>query len=176
MAKDKGFEDRMAGMMYAQQIVKEEGIEGLEKEIRRRGLTKIPLTTKKSELQHIWNELCQNMYNSITICFLWSLREEYGFAKKRLNRLMDRYQKTVADVMDVDYMGQRYIRLEDYAIDMVKQFGFDLDINRIATCQSTYDETGATSQWHTAKIEGIIDSLRRHGYDDAAEFLEGRLD
>lgn len=40
----------MDGMAYALKIVKESGIEGLEKEIEFRGLTDVPLNVKASEL------------------------------------------------------------------------------------------------------------------------------
>lgn len=175
MAKDKEFEYRMQGMSYAFQIAKKDGIDGLEKEIKRRNITKVPMSTTQAELRRIWDELCQNMYNNVTVCFLYALREEYGFGKVRTDRLMKRYQKAVNDVMDVDYMGEHYIRMEDYAVEVNEKLKVNLNVERVAASQEVYDETGRDSQFHTAKVEKIISELTKGGYEEAAEFLKRKL-
>jgi len=175
MAKDKEFEQRMNGMAYAYEIAKKDGIEGLEKEIKRRNITKIPMTVTKAELRRIWDELCQNMYNNITVCFLYCLREEYGFGKKRTARLLERYQKIVNDVMDVDYMGEHYIRMDDYAVEVNEKLGVNLNVERVAASQDVYDETGRDSRYHTAKVEKIIEELIKADFNEAAEFLRRKL-
>lgn len=175
MARDKEFEYRMQGMAYARQIALKDGIEGLDKEVKRRNITKIPMSTNQAELKRIWNELCENMYNNITVTFLYCLREEYRFGKKRMKRLTDKYQQVVKDVMDVDYMGEHYVRLDDYAVELREALGVELDVDRIAACQDVYDETGRDSQYHMAKVERIVEELRKNNMEDAAVFLERKL-
>ena len=175
MGRDKEFEQRMQGMKYAYDIAKKDGIAGLEKEIRRRNITKIPMSTTQAELRRIWDELCQNMYNNILCCVLYAIREEYGFGKKRTDRLMKRFQKTVNDLMDLDYMGEHYIRMEDYAVEVQEKLKVDLNIERIAASQVVYDEQGRESTWHTARIERVIKELERGGFSEAAEFLSSKL-
>lgn len=175
MGRDKEFEQRMQGMSYAYDIAKKDGIEGLEREIRRRNITKIPMSTNQAELKRVWDNLCQNMYNNITACFLYSLKEEFHFGKKRTARLIKRYTKVVDAVTDVDYMGEHYIRLEDYAYEVNEKLGMNINIERVAASQEVYDEKGRDSQYHTANIDRVIEKLREAGYKEAAEFLSNKL-
>lgn len=175
MGRDKEFDYRMQGMRYAYEIAMKDGIEGLEKEIKRRNITKIPMSTNQAELKRIWDNLCQNMYNNITSCFLYALREEYHFGKKRTARLIKAYTKIVDSVTDVDYMGEHYIRLEDYAVEVNEKLGMDLSVERIAASQEVYDEKGRDSKYHTANIDRVIKELRKADYSEAAEFLEKKL-
>lgn len=133
------------------------------------------MSVSQPELRRIWDQLCQNMYNSISITFLYALREEFGFGKKRTARLLEKFQKSVRDVTDMDYMGEHYIRLEDYAVEVAEKMGADFDIDIIASCQTVYDEKGETSRYHQVKVEKIIEALKDGGHFGAAEYLESKL-
>lgn len=173
---DKEFEARMQGMRFAYELAKDKGIDELEAEMKRRNITKIPLSVKQDELKHVWEELKENMYNNITVTFLYCLRDEFGFGKERVKRLVEKYKDVVQSVVDVDYMGEHYIRLDDYAVEVNEKLGMDLDINRIAASQDVFDEQGRDSQYHTANIDRVIVELRDKGFFDAADFLERKLD
>lgn len=43
MARDKGFEQRMQGMVYACRLAQEQGIDALVKAVKQRGVTKVDI-------------------------------------------------------------------------------------------------------------------------------------
>lgn len=53
MARDKFYEERMRTMRHDYNLVKEHGLEALEKEIKRRGITMLPLSIKSSKIDEI---------------------------------------------------------------------------------------------------------------------------
>lgn len=175
MAKDKEFEARMQGMRYAYEIAQKDGLDGLEKEIKRRGITKLPFTVSQSEAQQVWNELSSNMYVNVAMTFLSTLKNEFGFTKEQLQELKVKYDETVKASLDVDYMGEHYVKLEDYAVELNSECGLDLDIARIASCQDYYDESSKDSNYHRVKVERIVTELKNNGYEEAATYLEGKL-
>lgn len=174
--RDSGFNDRMGGMLYAYKIAKNDGIEGLEKEIKRRNITKIPFNYGKSELKHLWDDLCANMYNNITATFLYTLYDKYGFDKENITKLVDDYRENIACVLDVDYMGEHYVKLEDFAHEIGEKCGIQFDLNRIATCQDFYDEHNEDSNYHTVRLERLIKDLDENGYLAAAKYLRDKIE
>lgn len=167
---------RLQGMIYACEFAQKNGIEALSKEIKRRSLTKIPMHISQSEADRIWKELSANVYNNVTSAFLYAFKEELGMSVEDLKRGIEAYQKVVGDCLDMDYLGEHYIKLEDYAVEISKELGIDLDIERIAACQDHYDENAAESHYHMAKVERIIDLLEKNNYLAAVNFLRNRID
>lgn len=174
--KDQGFKDRMSGMLYAYNIAKKEGIEGLEKEIKKRNITKLPMHITKSEADRLWNELCANMYNNITATFLYCLHDRFGWDEKQISEICDEYQKQINNVLDVDFMGEHYVKLEDYAQELVTNCGIDLDLNRIAVCQDYYDENNKDSRYHYIKLERLIQEFEDNNLLAAAQFLRKKVE
>jgi HD superfamily phosphohydrolase YqeK len=71
-------------------------------------------------------------------------------------------------------MGEHYVRLEDYAIEIKQKFGFDYDIEKIASATAIYDDRD--KRYHMMKAEKVIEELKAAGFEDAAKFLEAKLD
>lgn len=176
MANNKEYEWRMQGLRYALEIAKKQGVEGLEKEIKRRGITKLPMNISQSEADRVWKELSSNVYNNLTASFLYAFKEELGMSVEDLKRGIEAYQKVVGDCLDMDYMGEHYVKLEDYAVEISKELGIDLDIERIAACQDHFDENNEDSHYHYAKIERIIEILENNNYLAAATFLKHKIE
>ena len=65
MAKDKFYESRMQGMIYALNKAKKEGVEALERDIKKRNLLKLPLTMTESQMNEVYETLAANIYNNM---------------------------------------------------------------------------------------------------------------
>jgi len=116
MAKtSKEFELRMQGMIAAQNIVKQGGIEALEKDIRYRGLTKAPITVPQKEIDDFITNVSENLFVTVRIISLMALKDEWGFGEKRLKQFNERFDKLTKDACDMNWIGNHYVTLTDYA-------------------------------------------------------------
>lgn len=174
--KNKEFDWRMQGMAYAWEITQKDGIEGLEREIKRRNITKLPMTVTQAEVNRVWHELTENMYNNITTTFLYVLVEKMNINEDDLVAILDMYNETVRDCLDMDFLGEHYVRMEDYAVELNSKLGLHLDVNRIAACQDHYDENNDESEYHKVKIEKIIKLLEDNNYIAASNFLKRKTE
>lgn len=85
---------RIAGLEMALRLVKEGGIEALEKEIKFRNQTKINLPLTNAELDkasQAIKELCNDTYMLMAI---WTLHNEpFRFGEKRCQRFQTRFEE-----------------------------------------------------------------------------------
>lgn len=175
MAKqDKEQLARMQGMEYALKIVKRGGVAALEKEIKLRNFINIPLNYTKKELNHMYRTISSNVYVNILTAMLYALHDSMGFGKQRLIKVMEAFDKAVKPAMDLDYMGQHYVRLSDYAVELNQKYNLGIDINRVAAVESENDE--ADPRTKLCDTKRVIEILRMEGYHKAAGFLERKLD
>ncbi|MBR3762215.1 MAG: hypothetical protein IKK59_05675 [Lachnospiraceae bacterium] len=175
MAKqDKEFYWRMQGMIYALKIVKTGGKEALEKEIRMRNVLTAPLGCSEKQVRELYHIMSQNVYVNMLTAMMWTVHESFGFGKKRLEQLREDYNRNVEIITDLDYMGQHYIRLQDYAVELNQKYDLGLDIERIAACETQFDEKDERTRM--CQIDRVLEMLRSGGYEAAAEFLEKKLD
>ena len=173
MAKDKEFEWRMQGMVYACRIVQEKGIDALVQDIKRRGVTKVDLYCTDKVLDDTWNGISENIFNNILITALYVLHNENKFGKDRLNKFLDAFQKATDILLDLDYMGEHYATLEDYAVEINQKYKLGLDADRAAAYMDVADKKNPEYK-NYKNVNGIINALRLAGYEDAAEFLESK--
>ena len=75
---------RREGMAYAFKIAKERGIDGLEKELRLRNITKLPVAIKEKDVEEWCDGMKNQTVDSVGILAMVSLRDGFGFGKKRL--------------------------------------------------------------------------------------------
>ena len=175
MAKaDREFYWRMQGMVYALKIAKEGGTEALEKEIRMRNFLCAPIGCPEKEVRKLYHNFSQNIYVNMLSAMMWTLHDTFGFGKTRLERLKDDFNRNTIAIMDLDYMGQHYVRLQDYAIELNKKYNLGIDVDRIASCEEVYDEKDERTRM--CRIDRVLEVLRMEGYEKAAEFLERKLD
>lgn len=165
----KEYEERMSGMIYAMQIAKRDGIEALEKEIRMRGITRIPVNVKTEKVKELWRETCENLYCNVITCALYTLHEEFGFGHKRLEDFKKKYDGQIKNAIDLDYLGEHYVKIADYARWLNEQYDFGIDTDRLEYTQSNYDRKD--ENYHICKVERVIDVLKMHDQEEAAELI-----
>ena len=170
---DKEYEERMKTMIYCCNLVEEEGIDALKAEIKRRGFTKLPLTVKSSKIDELLLNIKENLKNNLMYMVVWVMHSDYGFGKKRLTEFFNKLNNSIDAAFDLDYMGEHYVRLEDFAIELKEKFNFDIDIDRIASYTSIFDKKDP--RYRVPRVEKIIEELKEKGYKDAAKFLEDKL-
>ena len=76
--------------------------------------------------------------------------------------------------MDLDYLGQHYVKMEDFALEMNERYDTGIDINRVAANTTVIDESRET--YKMCKIDRIIQELRENNFIDAAMFIERKMD
>lgn len=173
MARDKGFEQRMQGMVYACQLAQKQGIEALVKEVQKRGVTRVDLYAKQAEMDNMWGTLSDCILQNVLVTAAWVLNDKFGFGKQRLHKFMTEFTQATEDVRNLDYMGEHYVRLEDYAIELNKKYDLGLDVIKAAVETEMFDENNPKYR-NTDKVTGIINALRLAGYEDAAAYLESK--
>lgn len=168
---DKLTEARMAGMNQAYNIAKEYGIEELKKEIQRRNITHVPVHYTKTQIQQVWDRLSKSMYNNMLTVFLYTLNWNYGFGPKRLKEFVKAYHVNAQYVVDLDYLGEHYVKMEDYAREINEKCKVDLiDLATVIDDEITMD--AKNEDMNLCRLAGVIWNLRRNGFEAAAEHLE----
>lgn len=125
MAKESKEEiARREGMTYALRIAKEKGIEGLEEEIKFRGITKIPLSVSRSACDDAINRIKLNTIDTITILFAATLRDEFDFGTKRVQRALDRFNDKAENIIG------NYCTWDDYIQVIQEELGITLSIRK----------------------------------------------
>lgn len=91
------------GLLLALKIVKEDGVEALEKEIHFRNLTGVHTALAKKELDQASVKIKEMTIDTITILSAATLRDEFEFGKKRISRFINRLNLKAECLMD-DYV------------------------------------------------------------------------
>ena len=82
---------RREGMSYALRYAKDNGIEALEKELKRRQAYNIPIRISNKELQAFTDNAKNMMLDTVLILASVTLHDEFGFGRERLERFMRRF-------------------------------------------------------------------------------------
>lgn len=173
MARDKEYEARMQGMIYAYNKAKGEGIEALSRDIKKRGITKLTLTATERDMDYCFNQLSKNLYNNALTAVAYTLHDSFGFGKKRLQEFKKAFDKNVEATFDLDYIGEHYVRLEDYAIEINEKYDLGINVAQVSVCQDLHDKDDP--RYRRCKVERIIEELQNAGFNEAAEFIDKKL-
>lgn len=174
MAKqNKEFEWRMQGMLFAHKIVKEKGLDELTKEIKTRNMLKLDIWADKGEVEVFQKQLSQNLYTNMLATVMYTIHNMLGFGETRLKRLKEEFDRNVKNTFDLDWLGERYVRLEDYAIELNKRYNLGIDVERIAACQDLADE--ADARYRKLNTDIALRELENNGFRDAADFLRSKI-
>lgn len=84
---------REDGLMLAEKIVKEGGLERLQEEIKYRGITGIHTQLAKKEIEKASEVIKMTTIDTILLLALSTVRDEFGFGEKRMQRLINRMEK-----------------------------------------------------------------------------------
>ena len=173
MARDKFYEARICGYIAAFQKAKEEGLEALERDIKKRNILKADLNLKEKDMDELFNELSRNLYTNTLTAVAWTLHTVYGFGKKRIVEFKKNFDKTVQYTLDLDYLGGHFVKLEDFAVELNEMYDLGIDVARVAYCQDNHDE--GSENYRMCKIDLVLEALREGGFEDAAVFIEKKL-
>ena len=160
-------------MIYALNIAKKEGVEALESDIKKRGFFRAPMKFSQKEIDDFINFMSENLYQTAMTVWMMALHTEFGFGKERLTRLKIAFDKLTANAMDFDYLGNHYASLEDYAVYLNDRYKFDIDVDRVAMCQSTSRADKTCGKM--ARVEELIEVLRDNGFEEVAQFIEEKI-
>jgi len=101
MAKDnKNMEFFRQGMLRAYQLVKEDGVEALEKELKFRNITKINGPMLAKELDGGIDQIKRLTYETIMAMAVGVLYSEFGFGKKRIERFKEAFESATDGLAD----------------------------------------------------------------------------
>lgn len=173
MSRDKEFEQRMQGMVYACRLAKEQGVDALVKTVKQRGVTKVDITASDKQLNDMWGALSDNIGQNMLTTVVWVLHDAFGFGQKRLQQFMTEFEKATANLMNLDYMGEHYVTLEDYAVELNQKYNLGLDVIKATFATDMADKQNARVG-NVDKVTGIINTLRLAGHEDAAAYLESK--
>lgn len=174
MAKvDKTFQWRMEGMHFAYQIAKEQGVDALLKEIKRRGLLRVDLAISQKRLDETWDDVKHVMLNNLMSCVMYSLWKEFGFGKIRLSRFKDSFDQYAQNAVNLDYLGEHYATLGEYAEELQKNHEIILDVDEIKRSQREID--AKNNYTGRCKLSRVLEILEINGFGEAAEFLKSNV-
>lgn len=115
----RGRED---GLDLALRIVREGGLEALEKEVRFRGITGIHSGLAAKDLNAASEKIKEMTLDTFTILSIACLHDEFGFGQQRCQRYMDKMNE------GADYLIDDLATWGDYIKAIKEQLGFDLQI------------------------------------------------
>ena len=170
---DKEFEARMQGMIYAYNLAKEGGLEALDADMKKRNITKAPMKFSTKQMDEFYKYVADNIYTNVFTVACYTLYDNFGYGKEQLTEFKRLFDKNVGYTVNLDYMGEHYVRLEDYAVELNEKFNLGIDANIVAMSQDSYDEVDF--RYKRCKVETVISELRDNGFFEAAEFLEKKM-
>lgn len=91
---------RNDGLAMALRIVESDGIEGLRKEIKFRGVTGIHTTLAKKELDRASKQIKEMTLDTMIVLAVATLHDEFDFGQKRCQRFMDRLELKAGCLID----------------------------------------------------------------------------
>ena len=100
MSRDKEEQARREGMAYALRVAKEKGIEELEKDLKMRNATKMPVAVQRKDVMSLIGELQENCYKTALLMMSFIVHDKFGFGRKRLNKLLEEFDKTAHDLAE----------------------------------------------------------------------------
>lgn len=91
MSKKDYITGRMDGLKLALRIADRDGVDGIRKEIVYRNNGGINTRLSMRELDEASQTIKENCVDTILIMSMYSLRDEYGYGKDRMQRFYDRF-------------------------------------------------------------------------------------
>lgn len=115
---------RNDGLALAAKIIKEGGVEALEKEIRQRGVCGVNTNLTMKELDEALFPIKGNCIDTVMALFLAVLRDEFGFGKTRLERARDRFS------LKANCIGE-YVKWADIVKTIEEETGVKVEIRNM---------------------------------------------
>ena len=116
---ERGRED---GLLLAHKIVKQGGIEALEKEIRFRGCTGIRTSLACKDLDKASEKIKEMTMDTFTIMGIAALHDEFGFGQKRCQKWLDKFAE------GANYLEEGLATWQDYIQSIKEELNLTLEI------------------------------------------------
>ena len=127
---------RNDGLALAMKIVKEGGVEALEKEIRDRGVCGVHTNLTMRELEEAMVPIKQNCVDTMLAMSLATLRDEFGFGKKRLEQFIDRFS------LKANCLGE-YIKWSEIVAQLEEETGVKVEIRNLDDLDTVWERMDA---------------------------------
>ena len=121
-SRNKEMQARTDGMAYALRIAKEKGIGELEKEIKFRNLTGIPLNLSRNDHNKASEKIKEMTMDTFTILTVAVLHDEFGFGEKRCQKFIDRMNQKAECMID------DFCTWDDYIQTIKEELNINLQI------------------------------------------------
>lgn len=119
---DQYMRGRTEGMEFALRLAKDKGIEELEKEVRFRNRAGVSLNLTRQEIAAGSDKIKNMTFDTMLAMSLMTLRDEFTFGKKRLERFKDRFAEKAAS------LAEDYCTWLDIVDVLKEETGIDLEI------------------------------------------------
>ena len=159
---------RNVGMVYAFRIVKEQGIEELERQVKMRGLLRVSIKFTKEELYQSMQELSERIYNNMLTIWYAVFHDRLGFGETRIKRLKQWFDEKVYLVNEQSPMGHHWAEFYDYAEEANRLYNLGIDLEKIKETQAINAEGDVKKLY----ADEVIGWLAKHGYPDASEAVK----
>lgn len=116
---ERGRED---GLDLARRIVKEGGLEALERECKFRGVTGIHTSLAAKDLDKASQKIKEMTIDTFTILCIATVHDEFGFGEKRCRRLIAKMEE------GAEYLMDDLATWDDYIKEIKEQLNIDLRI------------------------------------------------
>lgn len=100
---------RMDGLLMAEKIVREQGIEALQKEIKFRNEAGVHTGLAMQELNKATTRIKEMTVDTVRVLTIACLHDEFGFGQQRCQRFMDRMDQKADCLIDDFCTWQDYI-------------------------------------------------------------------
>lgn len=164
--RNKEYQARISGMLYAYKIVKEKGVDELEKELKFRQAHFVPLEYTSEKIAKIEEFLKDRVIATMLPVIMYVLNDTFGFGRERLLRFQQAFYHRCEMMASLDPLGEPYERVGLYA-KVLEKYGITFDLSEIDTVQQEND----TYSRRYTDLNYIIDLLERKGYPAAAAEL-----
>lgn len=93
---------RFEGANWLLELVKKEGIEKAELELKWRGVNGIPCAVKKTDLDNFSARVKDHVLDTVCCLAAMTLRDEFEFGEQRINRFINRFNEKT-DALTMEY-------------------------------------------------------------------------
>ena len=158
-------EGRAAGLELALRIVREGGLEALEREVRLRKRLKTNLGVEEKVLEKATEQLKALCVQTVRIAFFSVLHDEFGFGKKRLLRASAAFDKLTA------YLAHGWLSWLDLIDEITKRMSMELETSMITEgnlgiCYAHPNAEDIYEEVDLVDMEAWRQILKRTGYSE----------
>ena len=115
---------REDGMLLAEQLVREGGLERLQEEIKYRGITGVHTQLAKKELDKATEQIKMNILDTVLLLTISAIRDEFDFGAKRLQRLIDRMERKASCLIG------DMATWDDFRKQMAEETGIEINVRQ----------------------------------------------